>query len=447
MSTSLGSLNLNQSTASSGTGIDVTAIVDQLIYADQAPERIWQQQQVTLAGQAIALNSLNSGVNALKDKIFALSDLSGAFSALTASSSQPGLVTASAQSGAATGVHAVVVGNLATVSSFYTDPVATSSTTLAHGSFTIAVGQSSKTITIDDTNDTLDKLAASINAHDDGVQASVLNDSNGARLALVSKTSGQPGDLAVSANGTGLVFHKSADGVNAKFTVDGVPLSSSTNTATGAIPGVTLNLLGADSGTPVTVSVSHDNTGITQAINDFVTAYNSVIKSVNGQFTTDANGNAGSLAGNSALRSLQSSLLSDVSFSVTGNNGIVGLASMGIDMQDDGTLVVDSTKLNDALTNNFPAVQSFFQSATAGSFGANFSSDLSSLTSPTSGLLSANINENTANQRDLTDRISDFEVRLADRRQFLITQYSQVDAMLRQYPLLLQQITSQLGTK
>ena len=62
-------------------------------------------------------------------------------------------------------------------------------------------------------------------------------------------------------------------------------------------------------------------------------------------------------------------------------------------------------------------------------------------------MLSANLNENAANQRELTDRINDFEARLADRRQFLTNQYSQVDAMLRQYPLILQQITSQLGTQ
>jgi len=378
MSTSLGSLNLNQS-SSQGSGIDVTAIVDQLIYAEQAPERIWQQEKITLAAEAIALNSLNSGVSALKDKAFALSDLTGVFAGLTATSSQPNLVTASAQSDAATGVHSVVVKNLATVSSHYTDPVANSSTTLAHGTFTLAVGQSSKTITIDDTNDTLDKLAAGINAGDYGVQASVLNDADGARLALVSKSSGTPGDLGVSANSTGLVFHKSADGVNASFTIDGVPLSSATNTSTGAIPGVTLNLLGADPNTPITVKVSHDTAGITRAVNDFVSAYNSVIKSINQQFTTDTSGRAGALAGNSALRSLQSSLLSDVAYSVAGNNGIVGLASMGIDMQNDGTLSVDSSKLNDTLTTNFSAAQSFFQSATAGSFGANLTSDLNSL--------------------------------------------------------------------
>jgi flagellar hook-associated protein 2 len=447
MSTSLPNLNLSQSSASSGTGIDVGSIVDQLIYAEQAPERIWQQQKLTLASQAMVLNSLSSAVSALKDAFYTLSDISGSFAGLTATSSQPNLVTATAQSDAATGVHTIIVDHLATMSSYYTDAVATSSTTLAHGTFTLAVGSTSNTITIDDTNDTLDKLAAYINAHDYGVQASVLNDANGARLALVSKTSGTPGDLTVSANGTGLGFHKSVDGVNAGFTIDGVPLSSTTNTATGAIPGVILNLLGASPDTPITVSVSHDTAGITSAIKSFVSAYNSVMRSINGQFTTDSSGNAGALAGNSALRSLQSSILSDAAYSVTGNNGIVGLTSMGINMQDDGTLSIDSAKLNDALTNNFSAVQSFFQSAVSDSFGANFSSDLASLTSPASGLLAANIEENTSNQRDLTDRINDFEARLVDRRQFLINVYSQVDTMLRQYPLMVQQINSQLGNK
>lgn len=439
------SINLSQTSASQGTGIDVTSVVDQLIYADQAPERIWQQQQRVLASQAIVLNSLNSGVSTLKDKMFALSDLTGAFAALTTTSSDPSLVTATAQSNATTGVHTVVIDHLASVSSYYTDPVASSSTTLAHGTFDLAVGGTTKTITIDASNDTLDKLSAYINAHDYGVQASVLNDANGARLALVSKTSGVPGDLGVSANGTGLVFHKSADGVNAGFTVDGVPLSSTTNTATGVIPGVTLNLLGAAPGTPVSLSVAHDTAGIKSALNDFVTAYNSVVKTINQQFTTDTSGNAGYLAGNSALRSLQSSLLSDAAYSIEGT-GIVGLASIGINMEDDGTLTVDGSKLDDSLANHYSDVQSMFQSTVSGSFGANFASDLNSLTSSNSGLLSANINENTQNQRDLTDRIADFEVRLDDRRTFLTNQYSQIDAMLRSYPLLLQQITGQLGT-
>ncbi|MFY9561107.1 MAG: flagellar filament capping protein FliD [Terriglobales bacterium] len=441
----MASVNLSQSTATQGTGIDVTSVVDQIIFAEQAPERIWQQQQIALAAQASSLNSLSSGVNALKDKVLALTDLSGAFAGQTVTTSQPSLVTASAQSGAAIGVHTLVVNGLATVSSYYTDPVTSSSTTLTHGSFNLSVGQGSNTITIDGTNDTLDELSAYINAHNYGVQASVLNDGGGARLALVSKTSGVPGDLNVTANNTGLVFHKSAAGVNSDFTLDGVPLSSSTNTVSSALPNVTLNLLGADPNTPVTLTVAHDTAGITQAINDFVSAYNSVIGSINAQFKSDAAGNAGPIASNSALRRLQSSLLSDVTYSITGNNGLVNLAALGVDMQNDGTMTVDSAKLNSALSSQFSDLQAFFQSVNAGGFGNHFSNDLTALTDSTAGSLSLNLNENASNQKALTNQINDFEARLADRRQFLVNQYSRVDAMLRQYPLILQQIQSQLG--
>jgi flagellar hook-associated protein 2 len=442
----MAAISLNQTTASQGAGIDVSSIVDQIIFAEQAPERIWQQQQIALAAQTSSLNSLSSGVNALKAKVQALSDLSGAFAAQVATSSQPDLVTVSAQSNAAAGVHSLVINHLATVSSYYTDPVASSSTTLAHGTFTLASGQGTSLITIDASNDTLDKLSAYVNANNYGVQASVINDAGGARLALLSKTSGLPGDLSVTLNGTDLVFQKSADGINASFSLDGVPLSSTTNTVSSPLPGVTLNLLAANPAKPVTISVGPDTAGITKAINDFVSAYNSAIGGVNSQFKASANSAAGPLANNSALRSLQSSLLSDVTYSVTGNNGVVNLASIGIDLQNDGTLSVDSSKLSSALSTQFADVKTFFQSGVAGGFGNNFSSDLTALTSPATGLLSLNLSENSANQQALTRQINDFEDRLANRRQFLINQYSQVDAMLRQYPLILAQITGQLAS-
>jgi len=442
----MANISLNQTTSTQGTGIDVSSIVDQIIFAEQAPERIWQQQQIALAAQTSSLNSLSTGVNALKDKIQALSDLSGVFAAQVATSSQPDLVTVSAQSNAVAGVHTLIVNHLATVSSYYTDPVISGSTILTHGILTLTVGQGSNVITIDASNDTLDKLSTYISAHNYGVQASVINDADGARLALVSKTSGVPGDLSVTLNNTGLVFQKSADGTNASFSLDGVPLSSTTNTVSSPLPGVTLNLLAANPAKPVTISVGPDTAGITQAINDFVSAYNSAIGSVNSQFKANANSDAGPLASNSALRSLQGSLLSDVTYSITGNNGLVNLASLGIDLRNDGTLSVDNSQLSTVLSNQFADVKNFFQSGVAGGFGSHFGSDLTALTSPASGLLSLNLKENSANQQALTRQINDLEDRLVDRRQFLVNQYSRVDAMLRQYPLILAQITGQLGS-
>jgi len=450
MSTSFANLNLNSSSAASGSGIDVGAVVDAIIASEQAPEQIWRAQQSTLQTQANAFNSLSTSLGVLQSALNALGDISGAFAGQTATSSQPNLVSVTAAAGAAAGTHTIVVSNLATTSSYYTDPVATSSATLAHGSFTLTVGQgggaTSSTITIDGTNDTLDKLASYINANNYGVTASVLHDADGATLALSSTASGAPGDLTISANGTGLSFNKSANGTNASYTMDGVPQSSTTNTVSGTIPNVTLNLLAANQNQPVTISVSPDVNGITQAINNFVSAYNSVVSGINSEFVTDSSGNAGTLASNSALRSLQSSLLSDAAFAVNGTNGPINLASFGIDMQDDGTLTVDSAQLNTALTSQFSTVQNFFQSSASGSFGANFSTDLNTITDPTDGVIALNLNENTSDQKDLQNQIDDLEARLADRRTFLTNQYSQVDAMMRQYPITLQQIQSQLAT-
>ena len=110
-------------------------------------------------------------------------------------------------------------------------------------------------MTIDNTDNTLDGLAAAINNNTNlGVTASVITDANGARLALVSNTSGAPGNLTITPSGGVLGFNTGVTGVNAALNVDGIPISSTTNTVSGAIPGVTLNLTGLTSGTPVSVT-------------------------------------------------------------------------------------------------------------------------------------------------------------------------------------------------
>ncbi|PYX39175.1 MAG: flagellar hook-associated 2 domain-containing protein [Acidobacteria bacterium] len=439
-------MGLNQGTVSSGSGIDVTSVVNQIIDSQRGPEKLWQQQQSNLTSQTNALNSLNSSLTALQTAMQALSDLSGVMTSNTATSSQPGILTATAQSGASSGSHLIVVANLATTSSSYSDAVASPDTPLQTGVVTLQVGTTSTDITVDSTNNTLSGLANSINSQKFGVTASVITDANGARLALVSNTTGVPGDLTVTGNVTGLGFHKSVPGQNASLTIDGVPISSATNTVTGAINGVTLNLVSSAPSTPVQLSVGPNTSAIGTAVSSFIGAYNTVMTKINSQFAVDAaTHTAGPLASNAALRSLQSSLLSDVTYAVAENNGLPNLAALGVNMANDGTLKLDDAAFNDALANNFSAVQNFFQGGTNG-FGSHFSTDLSALTSPTQGVLNANLTEITNQQKVLTDTISDFEDRLSAREQQLIKQYSAIDAMLRQYPVTLQSINAQLAT-
>src|SRR5262249_44622651 len=157
--------------------------------------------------------------------------------------------------------HSITVNNLATTSSFYSDATASSNTPLASGTFQVSAGGNQvASITISSATNTLDQVVAAINNQTSAVRASVVNDANGARLAIVSTISGAPGNLAVTGsvtaadvNNTVINFHQAVAGINASLTVDGVPISSTSNTVTGAINGVTLNLASASPNTPVTL--------------------------------------------------------------------------------------------------------------------------------------------------------------------------------------------------
>jgi flagellar hook-associated protein 2 len=442
----LNSLGLNSSTASSGSGIDVTAVVNQILDSERGPENIMKQQQASLQTQASALSSINSGLSALLDKVNALKDPLGALVQNVAISSQPSILTATAQTSVAAGTHVIVVNNLSSTGTAYSDPVSDANTAFGTGVITLTVGGASHDIQVNSSSNTLTTLVKAINQQNLGVTASVINDASGARLALVSNTTGAAGDLGITANTSGLSMHKGAPGQNASVTIDGLPFSSATNTVTGVIPGVTFNLVSAALNTEVQVNVGPDHAAATQAVQDFVSAYNSAIRAVNSQFQFDTSSNqAGVLATDSSVRTLQSILLNDATYSATGNNGLVNLASLGVNMANDGTLSVDTSKLNDVLTNNFSGFQNFFQAPSTG-YAQHVGADLNSLTNPTQGILNVDLTQNTSLQKSLTSQIADFEDRLAVRQQQLITQYSQVDTLLRQFPLLMAQINGQLGS-
>src|SRR5579884_2625419 len=258
-------------------------MVDQAIQAASGPLQLMQQQLATLSGQAAALNEIEGKLTALETAIQTLSDPLGPLAAMAATSSNPSIVTATAATGATAGSHLVVVNALATTSSAYSAAFASASTPLNTGSFTLQVGSGTPvTVTVDSTNNTLSGLAATINGLNAGVTASVVTDSSGARLVLVSGTSGSAGTITISNDTVGLGFTVNA-GTDASLTVDGVPISSGSNQVRGVISGVTLNLQSAAPGTTVAISVASDTGAITTAIENFVSAYNALIQDINSQ--------------------------------------------------------------------------------------------------------------------------------------------------------------------
>ncbi len=373
-------------------------------------------------------------------------------------------MSATAATGAAAGVHSVVVNNLATPGTIYSGAVSGGADASIlpsgqnSGDFTLQIGGTGGTtadIPISGSNNTLATLASSINAASAqnkwGINATVVTDADGARLSIVSQTTGQSGALSVTNNTTSLNFGAPVGGTNASVTIDGTPYHYTSNTVPpGAIAGVTLNLASAAPNSTVQITVGPDVQSVTTAINTFVSAYNQVINDINTQFTVNpATDSEGPLGSDTALRSLQTSLMNDVTYSVSGNGGLVNLASLGINMNDDGTLTVGATPggqtLDQVMTANPAAFQNFFQNASSTGFANNFQTDLNQLTDVTQGLLNVDLAQNKTQQQNLADDINNFQNQLTAEQTQLTAEYSQVNASLQAYPLLLQQVTETLG--
>ncbi len=451
-STSIGGSILSGSVSTSdsgglGAGIDISALVQASMATQTAELTQMQGEQTTITNEQTALASFNTDVQTLQTAAFALTDPVGQFTTVAATSSNTGVLTASAISGTPTGAHTITVTNLASTSSAYSNPVATGDTAIAQGTLSIQVGTNTAVpITIDSTNDTLNGLVETINGTANlGVTASVLNDANGARLVLVSNASGTAGNLTVTPSTGVLGFNTGTQGLNASLTVDGIPISSATNTVSSAIPGVTLTLTGTTGSTPVSVTTGPDVTQQESAVNSFVSAYNTVIGDLNTQFAVSATtGNAGVLSSDSTISLTQGQLLSAVGFSMTGNGTTNSLADLGITMNNDGTLSVDTGTLSSALQGNSAAVQTFFQSTTSGTFGNNLSNILDSIANPITGALAQDANGYQQSQTSITQQISDFQDQLNTTQQQLTQQYVQVDTTLQELPELLDQINQQL---
>jgi flagellar hook-associated protein 2 len=454
-------ISLNPSTLLNGQGINVSSLVQEVMSESSGQLTTWENQQSTLQTQASDLTSINSDLSNLASAVQALSDPLGALTQLAASASDSSVLTATASSSAQSANHEIVVSNLATAGLIYTNDFSGGAnasilpTGSNSGEIDLQIGGSSGTtekITITaGTNDTLTSLADYINQQNWGVSASVVTDANGSRLALTSQATGTAGALAITSNNTNLTFNSPVGGENASLTIDGIPYSSASNTITGAIPGITLNLANAAPNETVQLTVGPDTSQAEQAIQNFVSAYNQVINDINQQFTVNSSTNAeGALGSDSALRMLQSSLLNDVTYSVSGNSGVVNLASLGINMNDDGTLTVGTTPsgqtLDQALQSNPSAFLNFFQNASNTGFANNLNTDLTNLTDPTLGVLNVDLAQNNSEQQDLSNSISNFQTQLASEQQQLTSEFNQVNASLQSYPLLLQQVTETLAT-
>jgi flagellar hook-associated protein 2 len=238
-------------------------------------------------------------------------------------------------------------------------------------------GNGAKTVTINSSNNSLQGIASAINAANIGVTATIINDGSSApyRLTLTSKSSGVSnsmqisvaGDAALSSlltedpsNGSGQNLTQTATAQNANFTVNGIAVSKPSNTVTDVVSGLTLNLQ-QTSTTPVNLTIAQNTSTTSAAVSTFVKAYNALHTVINNVTAYNASTKSGAiLMGDFAVGTLNSQLHEMLNTPIKGAGALSSLSDVGVTFQTDGTLAVDQTKLNKALSSNFNDVAALF---------------------------------------------------------------------------------------
>jgi len=369
--------------AAGGSVINVSSLVSQLVtatYAGQVSDNANQTSAVT--AQISALGTLKSALSTFQSSLSTLST-AAAFNAVAANSSNPTALTATADSTAVPGTYSIGVTQLAQAQQLVSKAFSGGSgQTVGTGTLTVSLGGQSVAIPIDSTDNTVAGIAAAINAAagNPGITAGIVQGTDGAHLVLASTLTGASNTIQVSQSGgdgglSSLTYSSGQTGnytqptaaQNAIITVAGISSQSPSNTDSSAITGVTLNLTSTTTtGSPATLTVSNDTSTVATNISNFVTAYNTLV----GQFNTlggyDASsGTAGPMLGNAVLSGIQNQIEGVVHGLTSGGSSTYNsLASIGITTQSDGTLSVNSSQLQTALSTNFNAVSALFSSST-----------------------------------------------------------------------------------
>jgi flagellar hook-associated protein 2 len=441
----MGTVGLSFGSATSGQGFDVASTVTQIMAAEQAIENPWKSQLSMLENQDSVFTALGSDLSTLTTSLQALSDFNGVFAEKQGSSSNTDLLSlTSASSSAVAGSHTIIIDSLAQTSSNASTAISDANDTLS-GSLTIQGHE----FDIDSSNNTLSSLSAAINAADIGVTASVITDSSGSRLSIVSGTSGAAGQLTIASSLSGassgnISFPSSSGqvGQDAVLTVDGVKITSPSNTVTNAIPGVTFQLLSAPTDgskpIPVQVEVTDNTTDIGTAMSSLISAYNAVIKDINTEEGNDSSGNPEPLAGNPILAQLQNQLTQSL-FGGAASGSISNITQLGISMNNDGTLALNADALNTVLSSNLSDVTGFFQNS--GSFGQTMASTLNNLgTQAPNGAIYLAQQQNSAQEKSLNTDIANEDTVLATQKIQLTDELNTANQILQSIPSQLNEI-------
>ena len=435
---------------SSAGSIDAASMAAQLVAAERkAPDARLARIERQITAQVSAVGTLRSAFSALRTAVNALGAKSttDARSVSLANTTQ---FTATAGIGAATGRFSVEVQSLAAAQKLRSAPLPATSTTVGTGTLTFSAGGRSFDVTVDADGQTLEGLRDAINAAAGGkmVQASIVTGDDGAHLVLTALDSGTAHAVSVSASGgdgglerftTQGAMSEITPAADAVLVVDGIARTSSSNTVTDLLPGVTFNLKAAAPGAPTQMTVQADPAARLAATKTFVGAYNASLASI--ATTTSYNTTtqvAAALNGDAMVRGVARELRDMVGADVN------ALKSMGITIAKDGTLTLDEGKFQTAVVADPGAADALFGTGTS-SLATRLDATLDRLVD-SGGLLDSRSESLTSRTKTLTGQRDALDRRMTLTEARYKAQFIALDAMITKLQSTSNFLTQQLSS-
>ena len=362
------------------SGIDWQETISLIMEVESQPMVMLEERKDNYQQKLEAWQEINSKLLSLKSTMESMNEMNELLKKAV-SSTDTTVATASATSEAITGSYTVEVNQLALSDKQTHEGFVDENSTAVHdgpgdATFSYDYAGESYSITVA-AGTTLAGLAAAINNDIDnpGVTATILNDGSGTSTAYHLVLTGETGasnaieNISSTLDNFSSVFSETQTAQDAQIRVDGYPpdpdwILSSTNEITEVISGVTLNLISANPGETITISVTNDTDAAKDKIQEFVDAYNEVIALINLKTKYDAETETtGILFGDSSVISIKNDLQSAISSAIPGqlsNAPYSNLSAIGIESGSGGMLSVDDSKLSDALEDNFTEVGELF---------------------------------------------------------------------------------------
>jgi len=467
-----------------GSGLDAESIVTKLVALEKQPADVLTTKNTKLQTQVSTWGKIQSNFSALQDAAGKLMDNSF-WSATTAKSSDDTAVSVTTGSSAAAGSYAVSVTQLAAAQSVASSAFATNASTVGEGTLRIELGKyntdnsvappavtfaakaaaTAVDIAIGPGDNTLEKIRDRINTANAGVSASIVTDASGARLVmrgqngeenafrvLVTESGSAPGLSALAysaATGGTSTMTRTQSAQNAQATINGLSVSSASNTMSNVVEGVTIKLNKVTTA-PATVNVDLDTASITKGVNEFISSYNSAVSTIRVQTLYDeASKTAGPLQGNATARGLLSQLRNLIGSNTGASSAFSRLSDVGIDINKDGTLAMKSTKFNDAM-GKLGELQKFFggssdTDASLNGIGTRVKNLSKQILDSTSGAIVNSTNGLNSTIKRNKDKIEDINDRAGLVEARLRAQYSALDTSIAKLSGLSSYVTAQLA--